>query len=403
MIKRLLKITLLLILIFVSVYNSSKTTNADPDEDKQLIQEREASVCPHNFKLRNGYLIRVTEVPSRGIIRWLYDQSGGTGIDLSRLFLRLASPDSPFLIETISNSELKELLLFLSKYKVQMQWEDEKGQIRTGITPLKLKSFIPVGLWEKTNAATALLFMAHITTKNTNNLVSKILAAAPREVVSGLSANSYSILSSQIVSKALLIMVDSLQVRQWTARDSSLSNEEIIENISGLAYTYSKYWAQKNPRHIEFYLKYMVDQLRTLSLTPEKAGVILGSLISGMYRWALKIKNDDVSRIFLLMMYSGIIGSLTAFIPLVGLVSASPHVIAAHIIIAGAIRTGAVVVPNVFAYSHGSPRDFMHIVRKMQGRIEMCMLQLENPENKDVIDRMLKWMRCSIHLSGYSD
>lgn len=304
---------------------------------------------------------------------------------------------SPEVLEALSPIQLKEMLRLLEKHQVKIRWKDRYGIVRSGRLPVKLQKHIPVDFYDKSTAAAGITLIMFTKTHNTN-LIARMIAAAPKEILLGLRGNAYSILSPYIVSTALLLMLQDvcISVRQPANADSAT----IIQDMGTLISFYLKYWAKTDPRRTQYYAQGIIDLMRSTELSPEHAGILCGAILGGTIRLATDIMEGDVRKVIIAIMIGNLISVITNLVAIVGVVSpAAPFVVPATIIpvILGSI---AVLVPGIFALRKNSIRDYRGIAREIIGGIEMSLLQGITTENRSAIMKTLAWMRTAVHLNS---
>lgn len=293
---------------------------------------------------------------------------------------------SPPLLASLSKLQLKDLLIYLSRYKVKLRWlEDEQYR-----SPSKIKS----------NAATALLLKVVNEVNNRSNLAAKMLAAAPSELLRGLRSSTGNVLSAELIARTLNIMFAGL-VTEDPMRVTAQSNTIIIRDAAYLSSVYVKYWAKKDPKKIEHYLK-EISKISAYGCLPyEKAGALIGSVLAGVMTHVGEIETQEIRRAILY----NLIGDLTvAGLGTLGLMGLSPLVAMQAMEIVLPVVTGvpAKILTSIPAFRLND-KYLKCLVKVVQGHIELFMLQHVTPDNKHKVHLMSMWMSTALHINGHCD
>lgn len=308
---------------------------------------------------------------------------------------------TPSYLSLIPPNLCRKLFKFLGKHKLHIRWRDTEAKLGSGKMPRTAKMLFPLLARDNSNAATALFLLTSIQTRD-NVLLSQLLVSGAKEICSGLKGNAGIVLTPDVMGNAVITLARNIPTNHIEARRTGINTSESIQNIAILTQSYLKYWAEKDPKRVKEILNKIIKDSRALSLNPGQLGAFFGSIIAGADNLLFEIVDSTTKKLLAWNLVSNI---AVISSNLIGLLSLHPAfgVGAAGMAIPVVIDVPIAVAPDIAALKAPSELFYKHLMKEIQGKLEMQILQHMTEDNEEQIISLLDWMKTAIHINGHSN
>lgn len=292
---------------------------------------------------------------------------------------------------TMPPEDFNALILALSKVSIEIKWSDKKGRTQSG-HKRKFRAH-HLSHWDKSNAAAVLAL--EMLLQGHSEIFISIVYLAPDIILPELRGYMPALLNAKIMARLFEAFISDLY-------RSQANPEHISLVISGFMQRILKYWIGKDKDRFQPYFSELFyelsDQILLVEQDEKGPGLLLGSILAGAMLHIESVKAIDQHRIWLIGFIANLVWASTSFL------GAAPIAMPISATLAGGISIGAVVTGSM-ATALKYPREFLPELKKIQGRLEMAILNEHewSNEEKTKVMWMFQWMRTALHVNGLYD